>query len=119
MFNYLVEKRRMLDSLGRTDRDCCGVHCNDCPLSGKNTGMNVTCYMLEMEYPMMAIAIVGKWLEEHPHKTYKDELLEKYPNASIGDDNLPVLCIRALGVEERVCDNVCSKCWNMGVRNED
>ncbi len=118
MFNYLIEKRRMLDSLGRTDRDCNGVDCEECPLSRHNSGKDINCYILEMEHPMIATAIIGEWVKKHPRKTYKDELLEKYPNANIQDDGLPLVCIRTLGIEERVCDSCCYKCWTMEVRDE-
>lgn len=30
-FNYLVERTRMFNSLGRTDGMCTGVSCDDCP----------------------------------------------------------------------------------------
>lgn len=91
-FNYLVEKTRMLNSLGRTHGKCNGVLCQNCPLYLQNKS-NCTCYNLESEYPLEATEIVRKWAEEHPRKTRKDVLKETFPNASI-DDN----CVLKLGL---------------------
>lgn len=46
-FNYLVEKKRMLNSLGRIGGDCDAVACTMCPLSSHMNGYKVTCSHLE------------------------------------------------------------------------
>lgn len=92
-FNYLVEKKRMLNSLGRTSSICDGIECDTCPLSTQNNKLNVTCTDFEIKYPLEATEIVRKWAEEHPRKTRKDVLKETFPNASI-DDN----CALKLGL---------------------
>lgn len=74
-FNYLIERARMLNSFGRTSEMCNGVNCDDCPLNGDNKG----CDYFEGEHPLEATEIVRKWAEEHPRKTRKDILLEKFP----------------------------------------
>lgn len=112
-FNYLVEKNRMLNSLGRTSGVCIGVNCYDCPLQLYSDG--VTCKKLETDYPLKATEIVRKWANEHPRKTRKDVLKEAFPNAFI-DDN----CALKLGlcsIED--CSNIngdCFKCWNTEVK---
>lgn len=110
-FNYLVEKNRMLDSLGRTSGVCIGVNCDDCPLGEGRA----TCKKLETNSPLKATEIVRKWADEHPRKTRKDVLKESFPNASI-DDN----CALKLGLcSIDDCSNIngdCFKCWNTEVR---
>lgn len=114
-FNYLVEKKRMLDSLGRTSGVCIGVDCDDCPLSEGE----VKCRKLETNSPLRATEIVRKWAEEHPRKTRKDVLLEKFPNAIIySGDNCPQTCARLLGFcshDECGCHENCDECWNTEV----
>lgn len=111
-FNYLVEKKRMLNSLGRAGGSCNGVKCNMCPLSSSVNGYNITCSNFEGEHPLEATEIVRKWAEEHPRKTRKDILHEAFPKATI-DKN----CVKKLGLcSEDDCRNIggdCFKCWNM------
>lgn len=113
-FNYLAEKRRMLDSLGRIEDQCVGVECHECPLSRYNNGFNSICCDFEIEHPIEATEIVRKWAEKHPRKTRKDILKEAFPNASI-DDN----CVLKLGLcSIDDCSNIngdCFKCWNTKV----
>lgn len=110
-FNYLKEKRRMLDSLGRTHGDCFGVEYVDCPLR-KNKYVN--CAVLEMEHSDEAIAIVKKWSDEHPVKTILQDFLEKYPDAPLDSDIYPAICPHRLGYEMKVsdCSGQCAKCWD-------
>lgn len=110
-FNYLVEKRRMLDSLGRRRGKCDGVTCSDCPLFS-NGGPLFDCNVLEMEYPEIAIKIVKTWAENHPPKTRKDCLLETFPNAMVDGAGVPVVCAEDLGL--CVCTNNtdCKNCWD-------
>ena len=114
-FNYLVEKKRMLDSLGRIGGICgSGEGCDICPLSFNRNGWATVCYNFEIEHPIEATEIVRKWAEEHPRKTRKDILHEAFPKATI-DKN----CVRKLGLcSDDDCKNIggdCFKCWNMEV----
>lgn len=68
--NYLTEWRRMTKQ--RKD-GICELNCIDCPLSSFNNGIGVQCSVLETNYPEKAIAIVQKWSDEHPPKTYQGE----------------------------------------------
>lgn len=110
-FNYLIEKNRMLNSLGRTSGICDGIKCNTCPLSSWKNGRSLLCTNFEFEYPVEATEIVRKWAEEHPRKTRKDVLKEAFPNASIDD-----ICVLKLGLcSVDDCSNIggdCFKCWN-------
>lgn len=110
-FNYLVEKKRMIESLGNIDKCYDSKTCKTCPLSLNKNGCYVICSTFEIEHPLEATEIVRKWAEEHPRKTRKDILKELFPNATI-DDN----CVRKLGLcSEDDCRNIggdCFKCWN-------
>lgn len=33
-----------------------------------------------------------KWCKEHPPKTYKEDFLEKFPNAQVCDYDTPIVC---------------------------
>lgn len=114
-FNYLVEKKRMLDSLGRIDGICGGGEgCEICPLSSNRNGWATVCYNFEIEHPIEATEIVRKWAKEHPIKTRKDVLIEKFPNAQFKKDGTPKSCAENLGMCQ--CNNnSCSECWNTEV----
>lgn len=109
-FNYLFERTRMLNSLGRTLRMCVGVNCYECPLNGDNEG----CDYFESEHPLEATEIVRKWAEEHPRKMRKDVLLEKFPNAKLKEDGVPEACAESIGICTCKCES-CTKCWNTEV----
>lgn len=59
------------------------------------------------------VPVVEKWSEEHPHKTYKDDLLEKFPNAELCDD-APVICVWDVYGHSVISDCIhdCEECWN-------
>ena len=112
---YFEEKRRMLDSLGRTTGECGGVRCSDCPFSHKNIGGELYCEELEILYPEQAVAIVEKWSDEHPRKTMLEGFLEKYPKAMLREDGMPYgICPYMLGYgEARECIYLsCKACWS-------
>lgn len=118
-FNYLVEKNRMLNNLGRTSGilcACAGTKCDVCPLSKWRNGRDLSCTTFEFEYPVEATEIVRKWAEEHPRKTRKDVLLEKFPNAMLMDNNGGyMICAEYLGLCSNCERNNCAKCWNTEV----
>lgn len=116
-FNYLKEKRRMLNSIGRKGSACLGAVCDRCPISYKNNKRNRHCAEFEMLYPEQATEEIRKWAEKHPRKTYKEDFLEKYPNAPLKPGGEPSACIVDLGYVK--CDGTCAKpnsscrdCWN-------
>lgn len=118
-FNYLAEKRKMLDSLGRIEDQCVGVECHECPLSRYNNGFNSICCDFEIEHPIEATEIVRKWAEEHPRKTRKTVLLEKFPNAILDKNGQPCVCAQVLGLRDYdiICEDKeeCLQCWNTEV----
>lgn len=121
-FNYLIEKKRMLNSLGRIPYDathispCYGVNCKECPLDerNRNDGIEHHCEVFELEFPLVATGIVRKWANEHPRKTRKDVLLEKFPDAQLRRDGTPRSCAENLGMCQ-CAGTICAECWNTEV----
>lgn len=93
--NYLAEKKRMTKI---TSTGVCKITCANCPLSEKNNGKGRLCVDYEMHYPEKAIAIVQKWSDEHPQKTYLSEFLKNHPNVMLNDDRTPTFCPYRLGL---------------------
>lgn len=117
--NYFTEKLRMTK---RTKNGLCKIKCSNCPLCSNNNGEGLSCPTFEMHYPEKAIAIVQKWSDEHPQKTYLTEFLKNYPNAQLRIDGIPKgVCPYALGLINRDdCqkkDHNCVECWNQPVED--
>lgn len=109
---YQKEKRRMT-------KNCMATFCRDCPLSGTNNEVGFSCIGLEQNYPEKAVAIVEQWAKEHPARTYKSVLFEKFPDAAKEDD-IPVTCVVAVFGEKAKPENcyddiTCFYCWNREV----
>lgn len=115
--NYFKEKARMTKT---NDRGYC-ANCDNFPFGTIRT----PCIKFEMLYPQKAIAIVQKWSDEHPQKTFLSEFLKYYPNAQLDSDGVPDgICLATLGlcedcvkmdecgnaISERDC--TCMDCWN-------
>ena len=112
--NYFAEKRRMT----KEQQDgVCKLKCSGCPLSSFNNDTGVQCSIFEMLYPEKAIAIVQKWSDEHPQKTYLSEFLKNYPNAPLVHDGPPEICLRKLGLTDIKTCRVggCVECWNQPI----
>lgn len=113
--NYLKEKLRMSRYDAR--ERFCKTKCENCPLSHYNNGKDSLCEEFEKEYPEEAIAIVQKWSDEHPQKTYQDDFFEKFPNAQKDSDGTPKCC-REIAYNKAWSDCYCNcvdrcyECWN-------
>lgn len=117
--NYFIEKKRMLKA---TESTVCRVGCAKCPLSAGNNNKGICCTDFEVLYSEKAIAIVQKWSNAHPQKTYLSELLEHYPNASLHDDGTPHLYPSDLGWNDsRKCreQSNCVECWSQIIPIEE
>ena len=67
--DYLKERKRMLNSIGRIESYCDGVNCKLCPFSkvmSKNK-LDICCEDLESDYPEIAIEVVENWVKENPN----------------------------------------------------
>lgn len=115
--NYFAEKQRM----AKQQKDgICELDCADCPLGIENNGTNTECPYFETLYTKKAIAIVQKWSDEHPQKTYLSEFLKHYPNVQLKGDGTPYFCPYRLGlmsVDDCRKDGNCVKCWNQPTEN--
>lgn len=117
---YIRERERMLNSLGRLGGRCSGVFCGKCYLHSPNTALGCL-YSTEK-----AIDIVEAWSKEHPKKTYLDVLLEAFPKTPVGKNGLPLhVCPYAIGLEtydESSClnsDYKCNTCWHREYKEAD
>lgn len=118
--NYFAEKARLTKKHKLNGGTyICKLNCAECPLNSLNNGTtnNMACSDFETCYPEKAIAIVQKWSDEHPQKTFLTEFLKHYPNAQLRIDGIPKgVCPYALGLINRDdCqkkDHNCVECWN-------
>ena len=119
--NYFAEKQRMTK---RKKASECGIHCVNCPFDLTNNGECVSCSTLEIFYPKKAIAIIQKWSDEHPQKTFLTELLKNYPNIQLRNDGTPEgnLCPYQLGlmsVDDCRKHHNCVECWNQVIPSKE
>lgn len=125
--NYFAEKRRMTKRRKiYGNAYMCKIDCANCPLNSLNNGTNdmTSCSDFEALYPEKAIAIVQRWSNAHPQKTYLTELLEKYPNVLLNDDGTPQgMCPHQLGLKDSIADckvgDDCVACWNQPIEDSE
>lgn len=122
--NYFNEKLRMTKKHKLNGGAyICELNCTDCPLNRSNNGSSdmMSCSDFETIYPQKAIAIMQKWSDAHPQKTYLSELLTHFPNAQLNDSGTPKgMCPHELGLKDIDCgktDNACAKCWNQPLKD--
>lgn len=126
--NYFAEKRRMTKKHKLNGGAyICELNCTDCSLNSSNNGPSdmMSCSDFETIYPQKAIAIVQKWSDEHPKRTYLGEFLEHYPNAEL-DHGVPKVCLKKLGVVSGCAKTKkgdlyisCYRCWNQPIPIEE
>lgn len=106
---YLKQKKRMTQE--------CTVGCEKCLLGFNRTRQ--ACTKFQYDHPKDAVAIVEKWAEEHPPKTYMSVFLEKFPNANMNAmvANACVEKIFGEGTGKPHCKAFvdCEECWNREV----
>lgn len=115
--NFLKENDRMCHSIINGSE--CGT---SCLLSYENNGTYCGCNEFMLHYPEKAIAIVQKWSDENPQRTYLSEFLERYPSALLNDDGVPnSVCPYDLGLMNkefcRKSRKTCIECWNQPVKD--
>lgn len=63
------------------------------------------------------VSIVEDWASKNPPKTRLEDFKEKYPNAELRTDGVPVSCCEHLGYC-RDCNeplDSCEECWNTSI----
>lgn len=116
--NYFAEKQRMTKKHKLNHGGyACKLNCSDCPLSHLNNGSTMLCSDFETLYPERAVAIVQKWSNERPQKTFVTEFLRNYPHAVVNGDGIPnSVCPYDLGLmNKHDCRKTCIECWNQPV----
>lgn len=117
----MAEKREMtaIEFLKCKGRICKTYRCNDCPIWKSRPNNSEGCGIFLIKYPDKAVAIVQKWSEEHPQKTFLSDFLEKYPNAPINERGFPDnFCPCDLGYTDEECispslfNDRCKECWS-------
>lgn len=111
--NFLKENDRMCHSIINGSE--CGT---SCLLSYENNGTYCGCNEFMLHYPEKAIAIVQKWSDENPQRTYLSEFLKNYPNALLNDDGTPTFCpyrLGLMGADDCRKDGNCVKCWTQPI----
>lgn len=83
---FLKEIERMCDSY--MNNPYSRGDCDECPFSLNKD----TCLVGDMCHePEKAVEIIEQWSKEHPRKTYKDDFIEKFPDAKSFDDDVPMI----------------------------
>lgn len=100
---FLREYQRMCNEVYSSDKKCYA-----CPLC------KIGCDLVSLDTDVeKVVLLVEQWSKEHPQKTWKDDFLEKYPNAKLGEDGIPYACTRHLGYRNTDCTTEsCADCWN-------
>ena len=67
---FLKEKKRMCKTI---------CDCDKCNLYKERSDCDTRCFVS----PEVAVAVVEKWVKEHPVKTRQSEFLKMFPNAAL------------------------------------
>lgn len=114
-FDYLREKRRMLDSIGRVESICSGVECADCPFSKRSRGSEIGCAVFEMRHPDEATKIVREWADRHPVQTRIEYFKKCFP--LVRENSVRGSCSKYYFDSDPVatspCQLSCEECWDM------
>ena len=103
---FIKEKQRMEESIN--------YDCFKCELCDRNNGTTHGCKEFQLRFPEKAVAIIEKWSQEHPRKTFLSDFLEKHPKAPLDIDfGTPQCCPNTLGyTNNKKCLIKCIDCWN-------
>lgn len=86
--------------------------CNECIVSIKHNGC---CIGRRFKGDVQKINdTIFEWCKNNPPKTYKQDFLEKFPNAEVVNFlGRPNVCLNIIyGMNTVVCNKDCVSCWN-------
>lgn len=99
---FLKTEKRMCESYGI---------CSGCPIRDEKHRERLSCDQYMREYPEKTVAIVEKWLAEHPIKTRQSEFLKMFPNAQTLRNGALVVCPKVIDLECGInCNKSCRDC---------
>lgn len=81
--NYLKEKRRMCETV---------KYCAECPFYDIEEKDCLNYSSIKQISTKEAIAVVQKWSDEHPPKTYAQDFFKKFPEAKPDAYGVPRMC---------------------------
>ena len=114
---FLKERQRMFKMAGGYEKGmtCSGANCEKCAFYIKDEPF---CLEDLQDYEGME-AKLEEWIAKHPKRTYKQDLLEKFPDAPMTQKGVPRICPYEVGyfsMDNRPCtigdDDWCVRCWN-------
>lgn len=80
---FLKMKKRMCESYVGS--------CRGCPIRDAKHEKCMSCEKYMREYPVETVAIVEKWLAEHPIKTRQSEFLKLFPDAKLDSNGISMI----------------------------
>ncbi|MBQ0097356.1 MAG: hypothetical protein KBS62_00250 [Oscillospiraceae bacterium] len=112
--DYNAVEQKRVATIFDYERMCMSFEgCDTCPLSDYNNGEKVKCDVFILNNSDKANEIILKYLAEHPAKTYRQDFLEKFPNAPTHNDGYPVVCAYNIYNDSNfTCENSCVECWD-------
>lgn len=86
---FARENRRMCESYGYS--------CKECALAEYDCNLGVG----DESNDILILNEVQKWHDEHPHKTYLMDFLDKFPNCVKDEEGLPASCRKIFTIQHR------------------
>lgn len=118
--DYNVVEQKQVATIFDYARVCKSFeYCKTCPLSWRNNGKNISCDGFIARHTETANEIILKYLGEHPPKTYRQDFIEKFPNASVDENGYPLA--RTCDIYLRrlfPCEFDCNTCWDMVCKDD-
>ena len=96
---FIMTRNRMCEANGT---------CSSCPINRHS--IRCDCVGISESKLKEMMEIVEQWGKEHPVKTYKDDFLEKFPNAVIAGNICRYHVYKTGGCDGFTGD--CELCWN-------
>ena len=98
---FIMTRNRMCEANGT---------CSSCPINRHS--IRCDCVGISESKLKEMMEIVEQWGKEHPVKTYKDDFLEKFPNADRYEAGHPVSCRNIIYGLGSCASDSCEDCWN-------